>query len=260
MCHGWRRGYDTVVSGRDRRGCVVVGRIHSYGCRCERRLGSPTGDGARLDRRAGWGDRAQCGFGRYVRADGPVRHIRAERQPIGLARCGRGARCVGHRDCESARCAGQDRATTAVPNTGKVLSGGSVTLSSDAGYVVAQPGSRIDVSGASANFDQLQASGTYASQPVWSDAGSITLSAAYGLFADATLATRGRSAGRGGTLAILPHQNNGATGATALVIRQSGELTPAGLGWPELRDRHRHDDRLADRQADRRDSVLCRPP
>ena len=79
-------------------------------------------------------------------------------------------------------------ATTAVPNTGKVLSGGSVTLSSDAGYVVAQPGSRIDVSGASANFDQLQASGTYASQPVWSDAGSITLSAAYGLFADATLA------------------------------------------------------------------------
>ena len=121
-------------------------------------------------------------------------------------------------------------ATTAVPNTGKVLSGGSVTLSSDAGYVVAQPGSRIDVSGASANFDQLQASGTYASQPVWSDAGSITLSAAYGLFADATLAARGRSAGRGGTLAILPHQNNGATGATALVIRQSGELTPAGLG------------------------------
>lgn len=30
-------------------------------------------------------------------------------------------------------------------------------------------------------------------------------------------------------MAILPHQNNGATGATALVIRQSGELTPAGL-------------------------------
>ncbi|MEK7889081.1 filamentous hemagglutinin family protein [Burkholderia contaminans] len=122
-------------------------------------------------------------------------------------------------------------ATTVVPNTGKVLSGGSVTLSSDAGYVVAQPGSRIDVSGASANFDQLQASGTYASQPVWSDAGSITLSAAYGLFADATLAAHaGAPQGRGGTLAILPHQNNGATGATALVIRQSGELTPAGLG------------------------------
>ncbi|MGY4208612.1 filamentous hemagglutinin family protein [Burkholderia sp. PvR073] len=121
-------------------------------------------------------------------------------------------------------------ATTVVPNTGKVLPGGSVTLSSDAGYVVAQPGSRIDVSGASANFDQLQANGTYASQPVWSDAGSITLSAAYGLFADATLAAHaGAPQGRGGTLTILPHQNNGAAGATALVVRQSGELTPAGL-------------------------------
>ncbi|MCA8094052.1 filamentous hemagglutinin family protein [Burkholderia anthina] len=119
---------------------------------------------------------------------------------------------------------------TVVPNTGKVLSGGSVTLSSDAGYVVAQPGSRIDVSGASANFDQLQANGAYASQPVWSDAGSITLSAAYGLFADATLAAHaGAPQARGGTLAILPHQNTGAAGATALVVRQSGELTPAGL-------------------------------
>ncbi|MBN3793328.1 hypothetical protein, partial [Burkholderia sp. Ac-20353] len=67
--------------------------------------------------------------------------------------------------------------TTVVPNTGKVLPGGSVTLSSDSGYVVAQAGSKIDVSGASANFDQLQANGIYASQPVWSDAGSITLSA-----------------------------------------------------------------------------------
>nr|WP_175223333.1 filamentous haemagglutinin family protein [Burkholderia aenigmatica] len=120
--------------------------------------------------------------------------------------------------------------TAAVPNTGKVLPGGSVTLSSDTGYVVAQAGSTIDVSGASANFDQLQANGTYARQPVWSDAGSITLSAAYGLFSDATLAGHGGAPqARGGTLTILPHQNSGSAGATALVVRQSGMLVPVGL-------------------------------
>lgn len=124
-------------------------------------------------------------------------------------------------------------ATTVVPNTGKVLAGGSVTMSSDTGYVVAQSGSKIDVSGTSTTFDQLQPNGTYASQPVWSDAGSITLSAANGLFADATLAGRpGAAQARGGTLTILPSQanpqSNGST-ATALVVRQDGTFVPAGL-------------------------------
>ncbi len=120
--------------------------------------------------------------------------------------------------------------TAVVPNTGKVLSGGAVTLSSDAGYVVTQAGSKIDVSGTSANFDRLQANGTYTSQPVWSDAGSITLSPAYGLFADGALFGRGgASQARGGTLAILPRANNSAPGATALVVQQSGMLLPAGL-------------------------------
>ncbi|KAG8148901.1 filamentous haemagglutinin family protein [Burkholderia catarinensis] len=121
-------------------------------------------------------------------------------------------------------------AAAVVPNTGKILPGGSITLSSDAGYVVTQAGSKIDVSGTSTHFDQLQPNGTFASQPVWSDAGSITLSAAYGLFADATLAAHGGGTqARGGTLTILPQQNRGFAGATALVIRQSGELTPVGL-------------------------------
>ncbi|MDR0240815.1 MAG: filamentous hemagglutinin family protein [Burkholderia sp.] len=124
-------------------------------------------------------------------------------------------------------------ATTVVPNTGKVLAGGSVTMSSDTGYVVAQSGSKIDVSGTSAQFDQLQPNGTYASQPAWSDAGSITLSAANGLFADATLAGHpGATQARGGTLTILPSQanphSNGST-ATALVVRQDGTFVPAGL-------------------------------
>ncbi|MBN3789239.1 filamentous haemagglutinin family protein [Burkholderia sp. Ac-20353] len=118
---------------------------------------------------------------------------------------------------------------TVVPTTGKVLPGGSVTLSSDTGYVVAQAGSKIDVSGTSAHFDQLQANGTYASQPVWSDAGAITLLAANGLFADATLAAHpGAAQARGGTLTIRPSQNDGSTG-TALVVRQDGMLVPAGV-------------------------------
>ncbi|RQS65157.1 filamentous hemagglutinin N-terminal domain-containing protein [Burkholderia sp. Bp8963] len=119
---------------------------------------------------------------------------------------------------------------TVLPNIGKVLPGGSVTLSSDAGYVVAQAGSKIDVSGTVAHFDQLQANGTVASQPVWSNAGSITLSAANGLFADATLSAHaGAAQAGGGTLTVLPRQNGGVPGATALVVRQSGTLAPAGL-------------------------------
>ncbi|WP_155741132.1 filamentous hemagglutinin N-terminal domain-containing protein, partial [Burkholderia pseudomultivorans] len=120
--------------------------------------------------------------------------------------------------------------TTAMPVTGKVLPGGSVVLSDDSGYVVAQAGSRIDVSGTSANFDQMQANGTYASQPVWSDAGSITLAASNGLFLDGTLdAHAGAAQASGGTLTILPHQNRNGIGATALVVRQGGTLVPAGL-------------------------------
>ncbi|WP_396332881.1 filamentous haemagglutinin family protein [Burkholderia anthina] len=116
--------------------------------------------------------------------------------------------------------------TIGVPVTGKVLPGGSVALSDDSGFVVAQAGARIDVSGASASFDQLQTNGTYASQPVWSDAGSITLAASQGLFFDGTLdAHAGAAQAQGGTLAILPRLS----GATALVVRQGGTLVPAGL-------------------------------
>ncbi|WP_081935627.1 filamentous haemagglutinin family protein [Burkholderia sp. 9120] len=132
--------------------------------------------------------------------------------------------------------------TTLTPNTGRVLAGGSVTISDDSGYVVAQAGSKIDVSGTSASFDQLQANGTYASQPVWSNAGSITLGAASGLFFDGTLNARpGGDQAAGGTLTILPQQNASSSvyvndgtkgtvaGATALIVRQDGQFVPQGL-------------------------------
>nr|WP_258187439.1 filamentous haemagglutinin family protein [Trinickia symbiotica] len=131
--------------------------------------------------------------------------------------------------------------TTITPNTGKVLPGGSVTISDDSGYVVAQAGSLINVSGTATKFDQLQANGGYASQPVWSDAGSITLAASSGLYFDGTLkAQAGAAQAQGGTLAILPEaytvsafEVGGASvslpGATALIIQQSGNLVPMGL-------------------------------
>ncbi|MBN3724062.1 filamentous haemagglutinin family protein [Burkholderia sp. Ac-20379] len=118
------------------------------------------------------------------------------------------------------------------PDTGKVLAGGTVSLATDGGYVVAQAGSTIDVSGTSAQFDALQANGRYAKQTVWSDAGSITYGASSGLLADATLDAHGGGGagqGAGGTLTILPMQQADKSDNMAVVIRQSGDLAPAGL-------------------------------
>ncbi|WP_260858423.1 filamentous haemagglutinin family protein [Paraburkholderia sp. BCC1885] len=131
---------------------------------------------------------------------------------------------------------------TVIPDTGKVLPGGTVVISDDSGYVVAQAGSVIDVSGTSATLDELQANGQYAAQPVWSDAGSITLAASSGLLFDGTLqAQPGAAQAQGGSLTILPEQGvvknadqpGGGTlsspPASVLVLQQSGDLVPAGL-------------------------------
>jgi filamentous hemagglutinin family protein len=134
---------------------------------------------------------------------------------------------------------------TTIPDTGKILPGGTVLISDDSGYVVAQAGSVIDVSGTSATFDELQPTGQYAAQPVWSNAGSITLAASSGLLFDGTLqAQPGAAQAQGGTLTILPEQSGvtsknpaqqpgGGTATSApasvLVFLQSGDEVPAGL-------------------------------
>jgi filamentous hemagglutinin family protein len=121
---------------------------------------------------------------------------------------------------------------TAIPDTGKVLPGGSVTISDDSGYVVAQAGSVIDVSGTSTTFDTLQPNGRYASQPVWSDAGSITLGASVGLLFDGTLqAQPGAAQAQGGTFTLVPEQSGLGTQPTIsmLALQQSGNLVPVGL-------------------------------
>ncbi|WP_175049953.1 filamentous haemagglutinin family protein [Paraburkholderia sediminicola] len=132
---------------------------------------------------------------------------------------------------------------TTVPTTGKVLAGGSVNISNDSGVIVAQAGSTINVSGASATFDEPLASGVYAPQSVWSDAGSITLVGSSALYFDGTLkAQPGAAQAQGGTLTLLAQQqpvNNAsqpgggpkftAPGASLIALQQSGTLVPAGL-------------------------------
>lgn len=146
-----------------------------------------------------------------------------------------------------------------LPRTGRVLAGGSVTLSNDTGAIVAERGSLIDVSGAKDRFDLPEATGSvlpgfgfrYGSSAdnVYSDAGSITLGAAGGLLYDGSFAARGGSAeARGGSLRITAESNLGVSrsiplsvnnsgtlvldfgvSAKTLILRQSGDSVPVGL-------------------------------
>lgn len=69
---------------------------------------------------------------------------------------------------------------------GEVLDGGSVTLQADRGYIVAESGSTIDVSGAAATIDVLNGTGYEATQ-VAGSAGRISLTAAEGILVNSEL-------------------------------------------------------------------------
>ncbi|MEW6435567.1 MAG: filamentous hemagglutinin family protein [Pseudomonadota bacterium] len=123
-------------------------------------------------------------------------------------------------------------------DTSKVLDGGAVSLLNGDGYVVAQSGAVIDVSGAAATFDILQSARelfrpvVYAPANVWSNAGSITLGGAQGLLFDGTLlAQAGAPEGDGGTLTLSAAQYTlGASfKASDIILQQSGNVVPAGL-------------------------------
>ncbi|URX61998.1 filamentous hemagglutinin family protein [Luteibacter anthropi] len=98
-----------------------------------------------------------------------------------------------------------------VPRTGVILDGGQITLESNSGYVVAEQGAMLDVSGAADAFDRPVGSSRlngvttdYARSPVWSNGGVIRMLAAAGLMSDASLrAYGGSSEATGGTLAIV---------------------------------------------------------
>jgi filamentous hemagglutinin family protein len=127
-------------------------------------------------------------------------------------------------------------ATHYIPRTGLMLDGGSVNVTSPAGYVLTEQGSLINVSGASDTYDLPSAGDalhgvSYAPAPVWSDGGSILLGAAAGLYADGTLLGQaGSSQAEGGSLQIvgMNPQNFSFSGfaaqPTALILQQSGLL------------------------------------
>ncbi|MBL6749562.1 MAG: filamentous hemagglutinin family protein [Nevskia sp.] len=144
--------------------------------------------------------------------------------------------------------------TSAVPVTGKVLDGGTVTLTDDTGYVIAlscidagtctpggDRGARIDVSGAKAIFDLpfTGSSSRYNRREVWSNAGSINVGAGGGLVFDARLSAKGGSdKAEGGTLSVfaenaLPNKpGNGFGGARNLVVLNGRGALPAGALQP----------------------------
>lgn len=75
--------------------------------------------------------------------------------------------------------------------TGDVLAGGAVSLTAQRGFIAANPGSTIDVSGTSAPLDirRVAASGTdsYERQAIASRGGAVNITAAEGLFLNSTL-------------------------------------------------------------------------
>ncbi|WNL44455.1 filamentous hemagglutinin family protein [Dyella sp. BiH032] len=141
-------------------------------------------------------------------------------------------------DLWAAAVAGAD-GTPRVPRTGVVLDGGEVSLKARGGYLVAEKGSRIDVSGAADRFALparnagLGEGISYPDTPVWSDGGSITLAAAAGLYFDGQLqAAGGTDEAEGGTLTLQglarrPSQRT-APSASGVLIQQSGLFVPAG--------------------------------
>lgn len=145
-----------------------------------------------------------------------------------------------------------------IPRTGRVFDGGSITLSNDSGFVVVEAGALLEASGAGAlgpapTLDFVvpglgNSSTRLESRQIASDAGSITVGAAGGLYLDGTLHAAGGSADRrGGSLRIADlrfeetHQVlilnevsvDGRWGvhaiAPTLVLLSSGSQLPEGL-------------------------------
>ncbi|MCA3133744.1 MAG: filamentous hemagglutinin family protein [Rhodocyclaceae bacterium] len=119
---------------------------------------------------------------------------------------------------------------------GNVLPGGSVTISAGRGYLVAEQGSLVDVSGALAGVDVRSMIGTTAGflrREVASAAGAISLSAREAILYDGAFAARGGApSAEGGRLSVaidaLP-QAFFPQGARRVVVSAGGFFVPAGL-------------------------------
>lgn len=92
--------------------------------------------------------------------------------------------------------------------TGQVLAGGRVNLTANTGYVVAEQGARIDVSGAPEQALDVPNEQGRLGRRVASDAGQVNLFAEEGLLFDATLAARAGSANqRSGSFSVTLSKN-----------------------------------------------------
>lgn len=136
------------------------------------------------------------------------------------------------------------------PKTGKVLDGGTITISNDGGFIAALQGAQINIAGAEDNFDLAQGtdvSGSvlYKRQNVWSNAGTLNLAASTGLFFDASIKAQGGNAkAQGGSLnlrgvngGILKELNGDVyQGTKAIVLSQSGKALTTQAGIEKIGD------------------------
>ncbi len=123
---------------------------------------------------------------------------------------------------------------------GQVLPGGTVNIEADRGYVAAQAGARIDVSGTSAAVDLVPPGGTVKRSTVASDAGSVNITASEGVFWDGTLIGRagGPGAAGGGFFLTLDESKANVPGGATVPLNartiivgdgHSGSSIPVGL-------------------------------
>jgi filamentous hemagglutinin family protein len=116
---------------------------------------------------------------------------------------------------------------------GTVLGGGSVAISAgSSGAIVGLTGATIDVSGAAGVLDIASTSGAnglpgiqYLPTRVWSDAGSISLTAPTVVYDGGFVAKGGAALANGGSLTVQALQNN----APTLTVVQGGDVVPAAL-------------------------------
>lgn len=123
--------------------------------------------------------------------------------------------------------------------TGEILDGGSVVIDAAKGYVVAESGALIDVSGASGVFDLVTAEGgVTARRPVTlhGAAGSIEIASREGILLDATLAGGAGPGAHAGRLALtldragrIPFFGGYPSQDRRVIVSPAGAFVPPGL-------------------------------